>query len=306
MYLILGYRGDVIKMTMGSKADLSLLSITVFWGASFPITSVILKYVPPYSLMVLRYLAAGIILLIVIYKKFKSMDIKIIKAGILIGISLFLGCALQFVGLVYTTPSKSAFITGLNVAIVPVILAFKLKKLPDMKTTLGIILSISGLAFISLNAGGPINLGDFLTLLCAVAFAVQIILVDSYVRDADPLVITCIQFLTIGILSIPPSIFIEHFSVTFNRFSVISLLFMIFFCTIAAYGVQNKMQRYTSPTHAAIIFLAEPVFGAITSVFIGDSLTGKTLIGCIMILAGMVVINLKIKMPQLKLNKDNN
>lgn len=291
-------------MTTKLKADLSLLSITLFWGSSFPIISVILKYMPPYSLMALRYLSAGIILLIITYKNFKKAEIKVIKAGILIGLSLFLGCAFQFVGLVYTTPSKSGFITGLNVAIVPVILAFKYKKIPDSKTTIGIILSIIGLAFISLNGGNSINFGDLLTLICAVAFAAQIVLVDLYARDADPLLITCIQSLTVGILSIPPSIFVEKLKITFNLFSVTSLLFMIIFCTIAAYAVQNKMQRYTSPTHAAIIFLAEPVFGAIASTFIGDRLTGRSLIGCIMIFAGMVVINLKIKLPPLNLKQN--
>lgn len=289
-------------MTAKLKADLSLLAITVFWGASFPIISKILKYIPPYSLMALRYLLAGVILIAVTYKNFKSIEMKVIKAGILIGISLFLGCAFQFVGLLYTTSSKSGFITGLNVAIVPIMLAFGYKKFPDLKTVLGIIFSVIGLAFISLDGSKSINIGDFLTLLCAVAFAAQIILVDLYAKDADPLLITCIQSLTVGILAIPPSIFVEKLKITFNLFSVVSLLFMVIFCTIAAYAVQNKMQKYTSPTHAAVIFLAEPVFGAIFSTFIGDRLSGKTLIGCIMIFIGMVVINLKVKMQPSNLN----
>ncbi|WP_123052685.1 DMT family transporter [Clostridium sp. JN-1] len=291
-------------MTTKLKADLSLLAITVFWGASFPIISKILKYIPPYSLMALRYLLAGVILLAVTYKNFKNIEMKVIKAGILIGISLFLGCAFQFVGLLYTTSSKSGFITGLNVAIVPIILAFGYKRFPDLKTVFGIILSVIGLAFISLNGSKSINIGDFLTLLCAVAFAAQIILVDLYAKDADPLLITCIQSLTVGILAIPPSIFVEKLKITFNLFSVVSLLFMVIFCTIAAYVVQNKMQKYTSPTHAAVIFLAEPVFGAIFSTFIGDRLSGKTLIGCIMIFIGMAVINLKVKMQPSNLNQN--
>ncbi|MDW8800612.1 DMT family transporter [Clostridium sp. A1-XYC3] len=280
-------------MTRELKADLSLLLITIIWGVTFPITSVILKYVPPYSLIALRYLLAGLILAAIFYKRLKTMNKETLKAGLLIGTSIFVGTALQVIGMLYTTPSKSGFITGLNVVIVPLVLALLYKKIPDLKTIIGVILSVIGLGVISINGDLTINFGDFLTILGAVAFAAQIILVDKCVKDADIIALTCIQTLIVGILALIPAGAIEKLDIVFNYGSVASIVFMAIFCTIIAYLVQNKMQPYTSPTHAAIIFLAEPVFSAIFSTFIGDRLTGKTLTGCGLILLGMIVINIK-------------
>jgi drug/metabolite transporter (DMT)-like permease len=107
--------------------------------------------------------------------------------------------------------------------------------------------------------------------------------------------LTIIEFLTVGLLSSVPAVFVEGFKMELNPFSVGAILFTALFCTIFAYGLQNIAQAYTTPTHTAIIFLAEPVFSAIFSVFIGDKLTGRTLWGCLFILIGMVVINVKLE-----------
>lgn len=281
-------------MTKELKAELSLLAVTVVWGASFPIMSIALKYIQPYSLIALRYFIAALLLGIIINKKIMTADKKTIEAGILIGISLFLGCTLQVMGLKFTTPSKSGFITGLNVVFVPLFLAVIYKKLPDVKTILGVILSVAGLGIMSINGSTFINKGDLMTLFSAVAFAIQIILVDRLVKqDMNVLVLSFIQFFTVGVLSVMPAAVFENFNIEINLSSVSAIIFLSVFCTIIAYYVQNKMQPLTNPVHAAVIFLAEPVFAALFSLLIGDKLTGKTFIGCLLILAGMVIINIK-------------
>lgn len=282
-------------MTKQLKADLSLIVVTVVWGASFPIMSVALRSVSPYSFIALRYILAAIILGLIFIKKLKNFNKSVLKPGILVGLALGAGSILQAVGLVYTTSSKSGFITGLNVILVPVFLAVLYKKLPDFKTNLGVIFSVSGLALMSLSGSLGLNKGDFLTLLSAVAFAIQIILVDKYSKDVDIVLLTFIELLTVGIMSALPALAVESFKVDLNLFEVSAILFTALFCTIFAYGLQNVAQAYTTPTHTAIIFLAEPVFSAIFSMFIGDKLTGRTLWGCLLILTGMVVINLKLE-----------
>jgi drug/metabolite transporter (DMT)-like permease len=282
-------------MTKQLKADLSLLAVTVVWGASFPIMSIAFKSVPPYSFIAIRYILSALILGTVFIKKFKNFNKEILKPGILIGLALGIGCILQAVGLVYTTPSKSGFITGLNVIFVPIFIALLYKKLPDFKTNIGVVLSVSGLALMSISGGIGINIGDFLTLLSAVAFAAQIILVDKFSRNSDLAILTTIEFLTVGLLSTVPAVFVEGFNMDLNLFAVGAVIFTAIFCTIFAYGLQNVAQAYTTPTHTAIIFLAEPVFSAIFSVFIGDKLSGRTFWGCLLILIGMIVINFKIE-----------
>jgi drug/metabolite transporter (DMT)-like permease len=278
------------------KAELSLLAITIFWGASFPIMSIALKDVPPYTFIALRNLLGALLLAIVFYKRLKNINKKLILGATFIGVSLFLGSVFQMVGLVYTTPSKSGFITGLNVIFVPIILVVVFKQRPDRKTILGIIVSIVGLLLMSSSGINGFNMGDVLTLICAICFSAQILLVDKYTKEVDPILLTILELAVVGILALIPSIFVDKLQVNINGFSVFAIGFTTIFCTAIAMIVQNKMQKHTNPSHAAIIYLAEPVFGAIFSVFIGDVLSGRTLWGCITILSGMLVLNLKFNM----------
>lgn len=285
-------------MTKELKADISLVAVTVFWGLSFPIMSVALKTIPPYSYIAIRYTIGAIILGTFFRKKLKSISIKDFKIAGIIGVTLLIGIILQVVGLTYTTSSKSAFITGLNVVFVPIMLAVIYKKLPDYRTIIGIILSIIGLYILSAKGSSGINFGDFLTLLCSIVFAAQIILVDKYAKEVDSGLLTTLELFIVGILSFIPAIGIErlHFEVT--KTVVMALVITIIFSTVIAMWVQNEMQPYTNPTHAAIIYLGEPVFGAIFSIFIGDKLTGNSLIGSFLIFLGMIVINVKVKLEK--------
>lgn len=276
------------------KADICLLLTTVAWGSSFPIVSLALKSFPPYSFVMLRYLLASGMLLIVCFKRLKNINRETVIAGLLVGITVFLGTIFQTAGLVYTSPSKSGFITGLNVAMVPILVAIIYKKIPDIKVIIGIVFSIMGLGIMSINGSMSLNFGDGITIAAAFMFSVQILVVDRYAHKVDILLFTFIEFFATGTLSVIPSGLIEHFDFRFNAVSVFGIIFTAIFCTVIAYSIQNKMQPYTSPAHAAIIYLAEPVFGAIFSIFIGDRLTGRTFIGCILIFFGMIVINLRV------------
>lgn len=281
-------------MTKQLKADLSLLGVTVVWGASFPIMSTALKSISPFTFITLRYFLSALILAVIFIRRFKNINLRSLKSGLFIGLSLFLGTAFQVVGLMYTTPSKSGFITGLSVILVPIMIAIIFRRLPDLKTGIGILLSIVGLSLMSLNGSLTISKGDFLTLMCAIAFAAMILLVDRYSKDIDIALVTCIEMAVVAFLAVFPAAIKERFSMNLSPIVIGAVIFTAVFCTVIAYGIQNKVQSYTNPTHAAIIFLAEPVFSAIFSIFIGDKLTGRILLGCVLILAGMVIINLKV------------
>ncbi|HBM81576.1 MAG: DMT family transporter [Clostridiales bacterium] len=284
------------------KADLCLLGITVLWGASFPVMSIVLKnkYFLPYSYIAFRNMLAALIMALIFHKRFKKINVIAVKGAFLIGISLLLGSIFQVVGLVYTTPSKSGFITGLNVVFVPVMIAILYKKFPDGKTIFGIILSLIGLGFISINGINGINIGDVLTLLGAICFSSQILFVDRYSRECDVLLLACLETFVVGILAFIPAIGVEGLHIVLNPYSIFALIFTSVFCSAIAMSVQNKMQPLTQPTHAAIIYLAEPVFGAIFSTFIGDALTGRELLGCAFIFLGMIVLNIKFNFSILK------
>jgi drug/metabolite transporter (DMT)-like permease len=282
-------------MTKELKADLSLIGVTALWGASFPLMSMALKDIPTFSFIAIRYTLSALILAVVFYKNFKNISKITLKSGFIIGIVLFSGVAFQVAGLVYTTPSKSGFITGLNVIFVPIIIALLYKKLPDSKTIFGIILSVLGLGIMSINADFSINKGDFLTFIGAILFAVQVLVVDKYTKDVDIVVLTCVEVLVVGLMGAVPAAIVEKFSFTWSLQVIGAILFTAIFSTAIAHSLQNKVQSYIDPTHAAIIYLAEPVFGAIFSMFFGDKMGMRTVLGGIVIVLGMLVMNIKKK-----------
>ena len=290
-------------MTKEFKASLSLLFVTVVWGGSFPIMSKGIKFVGVYTFLTFRFLLAAAILLIFCFNRFNKINKATIKAGIIIGLAMFIGSVLQTEGLLYTSPSKSGFLTGLNVVMVPIIIAIRKMKLPDIYTIIGVILSVIGLSLISLNGDFSFNYGDFLTMLCALAFAMQIIWIDKYAQNIDPLLLTLIEFLVIGLLALVPAVAIEKVQFIPNTFSIWSVLYTSIFSSILAYGIQNKMQPFVSPSNAAVIYLAEPVFSAIFSVFVGDIITLRVLFGCVIIFLSMIVVNYKNIMQNKNIDK---
>ncbi|MFA9397248.1 MAG: DMT family transporter [Clostridiaceae bacterium] len=287
-------------MTNELKADLSIVIVTLIWGSSFPLISVALKDMSPYSYVFYRFMISSLIMIILFHKKFKQINKDIIKASFYIGISLFLGTIFQIVGLVYTTASKSGFITGFYVVIVPILVSIIYKRRPENKTVLGVILAFIGLAMLSLNGDKNINIGDILTLICAVFFAVQIVLIDRFSKGKDAILLTTLEMIIVTFLSFFVALYLGQLKINLSILTIITLLYTSIFCTLVGYGLQNKMQPYLKPTHAAIIFLLEPVFGAIFSTFIGDKITIRILIGAIFIFMGMLITSVKINLRREK------
>jgi drug/metabolite transporter (DMT)-like permease len=125
-------------MTKQIRADISLLVITAIWGSSFTLMKNVLDHMPPFAYLSLRFIVAAIVLAVVFYKKLKTVNRKTVYFGCIIGLVVFGGMALQVYGLSYTTASNSAFITGTNVIMVPVISAMFLRKKPDLSSVVGV------------------------------------------------------------------------------------------------------------------------------------------------------------------------
>lgn len=155
--------------------------------------------IPPYAYLTLRFLVAGLLMGLIFHKNLKTINKKAILSGITVGLFLFGGMILQVIGLRTTSASNSAFITGLNVIMVPVISATLLKKRPPLNAVVGVILATLGL-FALTGFSGRWVIGDTLTLLCAVCFAFQIIFIDKYASDVDVYQLATVQVATAGIL----------------------------------------------------------------------------------------------------------
>lgn len=221
----------------------------------------------PFQIMMVRFLLASVLMGMISmgqHKKEGKLEKRAgaIKAGILMGIALFAGFALQIIGLQYTTPSKNAFLTALNVVIVPFIAFIILKKKVGMKGIIGAIMSVIGVALLSLNGNLTLSLGDGLTLLCAVGFAFQIFyrrICEKYPAS----VLNMVQMITAFVLSaVSLVIFGENdFQVTTQGW--LSVLYLGVISTTVCYLLQTACQKYVDETKAAIVLSMESVFGTI-------------------------------------------
>lgn len=286
-------------------ADLSLLLVAIIWGSGFVVTKNALDHMGPYHLLALRFSLATILFSLVFFKRIKNANIKDIKSGIIVGIFLFGGFATQTVGLNYTTAGKQAFITATNVVMVPFIYWALSKKKPDNYDISGAILCFVGIGVLSLDGGTTINYGDFLTLICAVFFALHISSVGHFAKDSDALVLTVVQFATAAVLSIICLLIFEPGAIKIHQETIFPILYLGIISTLIAFLIQNVAQKYTTSTHTAIILSLESVFGSLLSlIFLKEPFTFRFLIGCMAILISVIISETKLKFlkPQKNIN----
>ena len=248
--------------------------------------------------MMVRFLLASVLMGMISmgqHKKEGKLEDRAgaIKAGILMGIALFAGFALQIIGLQYTTPSKNAFLTALNVVIVPFIAFIILKKKVGMKGIIGAIMSVIGVALLSLNGNLTLSLGDGLTLLCAVGFAFQIFFTGEFVKKYPASVLNMVQMITAFVLSAVSLVIFGETDFQVTTQGWLSVLYLGVISTTVCYLLQTACQKYVDETKAAIVLSMESVFGTIFSIIIlHEVITLRMVIGCAIILAAVIISNL--------------
>jgi len=273
-------------------ADITLLGVSMVWGGTFPLIKVALQYSSPYAFLALRFLIATLILAIVFRKEVATTSRDALKAGFLIGLFVFIGYITQTVGLKYTDASKSGFITGLYVVVTPVLAYPILKATLSRKLVLAVLLASTGLFLLSgINPRDlSMNYGDFLTLVCAVAYAFSVVLISKYTKKHSSSVLATIQVLTTCILCTLSWAIIDPFSLPTSTIAWGAVFFTAVFATSLAFLGQNYAQKYTTATKAAIIFTAEPIFAWIFSfATLGETLSQEGILGAALIVAGMLL-----------------
>lgn len=287
-----------MTLTKQLKADLALLFVTIGWGASFMLTKNALSHLETYNFLSIRFFIAFTFSFIIFRKQMLKIDKKTLKYGIIIGIILFASYAFQTVGLNYTTVSKSAFITGFNVVLVPIFSTLLMKSKLEFRAYISVGIAFVGLALLTLNHSiNGINIGDFYTLLCAVIVAVYIILCGKYTTMVDSIAFAVVQIGTVCVLSVITSFLIEKPTIKTDMKSWISIIVLAILCTSIAFVIQMVAQKFTSATHTALIYTGEPVFAGIFGyLFCQEFLGAKGIIGAILIVFGMLVSELDFKM----------
>lgn len=275
-------------MSRRAKAELLLVVTTFVWGSTFVIVKGALTDASPFPFLSVRFILAGVLMLSVMARW--RMPRPVILPSIVLGILLFAGYAFQTWGLIFTTPSKCAFITGFSVILVPIITLFQGYRMRAANAC-GAALGLLGIYFLVLPSGfAAVNRGDVLTLFAAIAFAAHIVWVGTYTRRHSFLHLAPGQILAVGIIATLAMPLAPEAHLHWTSRLVFALVATAVFATAFAFGTQVWAQQYTPPAHTALIFSLEPVFAALTSwVVTGEHLGGRLLIGASFILAGMVI-----------------
>lgn len=270
-----------------------LILVTVIWGGGFVASDMALLSLRPFQIMTIRFFLATVLMGLLNIRAVGTIGRKEIGAGILMGIALFAAFSLQIIGLQYTTPSKNAFLTALNVVIVPFIAFLVLKKKIPWKVLLGALLSVCGVALLSLDGDLSLGLGDGLTLLCALGFAFQIFFTGEFVKQYSASALNLIQMATAFVLSAAGLLLSGETELYLTTTGALSALYLGVVSTTICYLLQTACQKYVDETKAAIILSMESVFGTLFSMLIlHEVLTPKMLLGCAVILAAVIISNL--------------
>lgn len=288
-------------------ADLTLLAVAFVWGATFVIVQNAIAFLDPNTFNALRFAIAALfltgVLLVVARRNGRSVfSWKLTAAGLFIGFWLFGGYALQTIGLLYTSPSKAGFITGLSVVLVPLFSYLFLKEAMTWPKLLGVGLAVVGLYLLAFSGTLSLNLGDLLVFGCAICFALQIVFTGRFAPHFAALPLAIVQLWTVALLSLLYALFFENWQQallwnTYLQADVFwGLLITSIFATAFAFLAQTALQKKTSATHVALIFALEPVFAALTAYFwIDEVMTAKQLAGGALIFSGMILAELPIR-----------
>jgi drug/metabolite transporter (DMT)-like permease len=214
---------------------------------------------------------------------------------LVIGVFLLLGYALQTAGLQFTTASKAGFITGLSILIVPILALVFLRHRIGCGIVAGVALASVGMYLLSFTGDARFNVGDLLVLGCAVAFAAHIVSISAYAPRYDPIALSIVQTGFVAVVATLLSAGTEQPPLALAPPAAwLGALYTGLIGTAAVLGVQTSIQRFTTPSHAALIFSLEPVFAALFAwALVGETLGATGLLGGALILGGMIVAELK-------------
>lgn len=276
--------------------DLSLFSITLVWGATFVLVKQALADVSTLLFLTLRFAAATLILAIIFRKEFRAANTwSSIRGGAIAGLFLFSGYVLQTFGLKYTSASNAGFITALYVPLVPLISGVIYRKPSPLSELLGVATAFVGLALMTVRKDLlDIGFGDMLVAACALAYAFHIVVLGKFAASGNSGLLTVTQTGTGMLLGSGTFWWAEPVHIAWSGTVWIALAVTSILATALAFFVQTWAQRWISPTRTALISSMEPVFAWATSyVLAGEVLSRRGMLGAGLILAGILVVELK-------------
>jgi drug/metabolite transporter (DMT)-like permease len=274
------------------RYDALLVFITMIWGSTFLVVKNTVRLSGPFTYLAFAYGVGALTLVLIFRKRLVRMTRAELLSGLIIGLCLFTGYALQTMGLQFTTVSKAGFITGLNVPLIPVFMFLLLRQKSSRGAVAGIILSFAGLFLLSFNnhLTFSLGIGEVLIFGAAVAFALHVVCISRFSPGADATNLVIIQIALTSLLSFI-AIPVTHQALIVPSWSFwIAVMLMGTLDIAFTLLVMNRVQQFIGGTKAALIYALEPVWAALTGLLLaGDVLSVPAWVGCGFILVGMIV-----------------
>lgn len=278
---------------------IALLGATVIWGSAFIAQSVGMDKIGPFTFQAVRCFLAVVFLFpaSALFSKGKPFwkswaDPALWRSGVICGLALFAASSLQQIGLVYTDAGKAGFLTAMYIVFVPFLGLFVGQR-PGRNALLSLIPAIVGLYLLSCTSVSGINKGDVLLLLCAVAFSVQILLIDRHCAGLDGLKLNCIQALVVTVLSVPWALLTETVDASLIASCWLPLGYAGVLSMGVAYTLQIVGQKRVAPSAAALLMSLESVFAALFGwLLLHETMTRAEELGCVLVFAAVIISQL--------------
>ncbi|HEY3251808.1 MAG TPA: DMT family transporter [Ignavibacteria bacterium] len=272
------------------KAELLLLIAATLWAGTFPVIKISLDTFPPFLFIGIRFLIAAILFSVIFYGKIPLNNYKAVRAGLILAFFQMTGFGSQTLGMVYTSASNSALITGICILIVPFVQYFVIKKGLTIENWIGVAIVSAGLFLLTQPFESGLNTGDAITMICTFSWAFYIVLLDPYSKENDINVLIFVQFWFVALISLAISFIFEDFSsIIISSTDYLSILYMSLAATFVTTIIGNRNQKYTTPIRTSIIFTWEQPAAVMLSIFfLGEKFNAVQIVGGILMVAGIL------------------
>ena len=291
------------------QGSLMLLVTAVIWGCAFVAQSVAMDYVGPFTFCAARFLLSGLALLAVLFIRsrlfsgvsFRAMNGRErarfrsgLTGGMVCGLFLFLGSGLQQVGIQYTTAGKAGFLTALYIILVPVYSILFFGKKPKGTVAAAALIALFGMYLLCMEGEFRLSKGDMFCLFCAFAFPFQILAVEHFVQETDPLLLSCVQYFTVFFIAGTLALLLETPDLSALGAVTVPVLYAGLLSGAVAYTLQMiGQQKIQNPTAASLIMSLESVFAALAGwVLLNQALSPRKILGCVIMFAAIILAQL--------------
>ncbi|MBN2050703.1 MAG: DMT family transporter [Spirochaetales bacterium] len=274
-------------------ADGVILLSALIWGGDYIFAKNLLETITPGRLNALRFSVCAVILLFVAFKKLKQVPVREIAGCLLTGFCMFGGFFFQTGGLRLTSIGNNAFIVSSYVIFVPFVLWMLQRQRPGIGAFLSALVCVSGIALLTLNRATKPNLGDVMTLISAVCFAFEIVLIGIFARRVDPVVLAFLEACVVAVCFNIYAAFAEPPIPRLDGGMIGSLIYLTFLGATATHIMVTLAMKHTSSVHASIICSLESVFGLLMAVlFLGETVQWKQAFGCVLVFLAVLFTEL--------------